>query len=685
MSSLSQKTPRPQQMSDPPRMSEPRTITMAPLDLRADIGAVHEDTRTVDLVFTTGADVVRYDWATGRKYLERLSLDPKHVRMNRLNAGAPLLNAHSAWALADQIGVVEAGTAVLAGQEGRATVRFSKRADVEPIYQDVRDKIIRNVSVGYRVHKVEETEAGKNGLPVRTAIDWEPYEISMVPIGADSGARVRSSKDVETNPCEVVQRATEEADMAEEKKPTETKPEVPPAEPTPPLAAEAIRAAAVQAERDRITGIQHVVRVAKLEPAVADDMVTRGITLDQARAEVLDKMAVADEQKPTDQRVRIEGGEDARDRFLRGATNWLLVKGGSAGLVAQAEKRQAGEFDPGEFRGMTLLDLARHCLAAAGVKTRGMDKMKIVSAAFLTKRDITQSTSDFATLLENTMHKVLQAAYATTQDTWSKWCGRGTVSDFRAHNRYRMGSFGALDAVAENGEFKNKAISDAEKGTITATTKGNIINVSRQMIVNDDMGAFTRLLTMLGRAAALSVEVDAYASLAENAGLGPTVGSVPMFDATHNNLGAGAALSAAALDANAVIMASQTDPWGNEYLDLRPAVLLVPLSLRGQALIINQSQFDPDTVANKSQMKPNVVNGMFRDIVGTPRLTGTRRYLFADPAIAPVFEVAFLEGQESPVLETQDGWRTDGAEMKVRFDYGVAGIDYRGAVTDAGA
>jgi len=200
----------PSRIGDPSSMSAPRTITMAPLDLRADIGAVHEDTRTVDLVFTTGADVLRYDWATGRKYLERLSLDPKHVRMNRLNQGAPLLNAHSAWALADQIGVVEDGTAVLDGKQGRATVRFSKRADVEPIYQDVRDKIIRNVSVGYRVHKFEESEGGKAGLPVRTAIDWEPYEISMVPMGADAGAgvRQRSSKDVETNPCVVVRTET---------------------------------------------------------------------------------------------------------------------------------------------------------------------------------------------------------------------------------------------------------------------------------------------------------------------------------------------------------------------------------------------------------------------------------------------------------------------------------------------
>ena len=332
---------------------------------------------------------------------------------------------------------------------------------------------------------------------------------------------------------------------------------------------------------------------------------------------------------------------------------------------------------------MSLVALARQCLERAGRPVRGHDKMRIVSEAF-TLRDITQSTSDFATLLENTMHKVLVAAWSVTPDTWRRFCATSTVSDFRAHNRYRMGTFGSLDAVGETGEFKNKAITDAEKATITASTKGNIINVSRQMIVNDDMGAFARLLTMLGRAAGLSVEVDVYALLALNAGLGPTqADAAPLFDAARSNVGAGAALSAAAIDADAAIMAAQMDKDSHEYLNLQPAVLLVPRSLRGTAITINEAQYDPDT-ANKLQ-KPNAVRGLFADVVATPRLSGTRRYLFADPNVEPVIEVAFLEGQSAPVLETQDGWRTDGAEMKVRFDYGVAAVGWRGAVTDAGA
>jgi len=451
----------------------------------------------------------------------------------------------------------------------------------------------------------------------------------------------------------------------------------------PPADDAAVRAAATTLERERITGIQHAVHLAKLEPTVAEEMVKRNLSLDQARAEIFTKLAQKEHAEQPETRSQLAVGEDARDKWLHGAMNWLLVKGGVAELVARATKADVATIDPGEFRGFTLVDLARDTLTRSGRSIRGLNKMRIVSEAFM-RRDITQSTSDFATLLENTMHKVLQAAYATQPDTWRRFCATSTVSDFRAHNRYRMGSFGALDALNELGEFKHKVISDAEKATITASTKGNIITVSRQMIINDDMGAFTRLLSMLGRAAGLSVEVDVYALLALNAGLGPTQTDLsPLFDNTaRGNVTTGAAISAAALDLDRVAMAKQKDPWGNEYLDLRPAVLVTAVEIEGTARVINAAQYDPDTTGKLQ--RPNIANGLFRDIVGSPRVTTPRRYLFADPSIAPVLEVAFLEGQTSPVLETKDGWDVDGAEMKVRFDYGVKDVDYRGAITNAG-
>ncbi len=158
---------------------------------------INVEERTVELVWTTGAQVKRASWSRG-DYIEELSLQPGAVRLDRLNGGAPLLNSHSSYDLRDQIGVVL--RAWLDGAEGRALVKFSSRADVEPIFQDVRDGIYRNVSVGYKVHKTERDETGVT--PIERAVDWEPYELSLVPIPADAGSTVRSEEPPPTQPQE---------------------------------------------------------------------------------------------------------------------------------------------------------------------------------------------------------------------------------------------------------------------------------------------------------------------------------------------------------------------------------------------------------------------------------------------------------------------------------------------------
>lgn len=456
----------------------------------------------------------------------------------------------------------------------------------------------------------------------------------------------------------------------------------PPASAVPPVTADAAR----QAEQTRGIEIRKIVKIARLGEDVADDYIKRNLTIDQARAEIFGKLEAAQGNgpDPNAQRAAIHLGEDARDKWVRGAMNWLLVRSGVAAMVAKHEGTTADKIDAGEFRGLSLLDLARESLVRAGQQVRGLDKMALAGLAMSFRANY-QTTSDFSVLLENTMHKVLRAAYGITPDTWSRFCATGTVTDFRAHKWYRTGALSELDSLNEHGEFKNKAIPDGETVSYSVGTKGNIIGISRQTIVNDDMGAVVQMTQRLGRAGKLTIEKMVYALLAQNSGLGPTYGSAPLFDDTaHGNVSTGTAISAAAIDADRVKMAGQTDVNSNEYTDLRPSILLVPVGLGGVARIINQSQYDPDTLANKSQMKPNVVVGLFSDIVDTPRITGTRRYLFADPSNAPVLMVSFLEGQQEPVLETQDGWRMDGVEMKARLDVGVDAVDYRGAVTNAG-
>jgi len=399
-----------------------------------------------------------------------------------------------------------------------------------------------------------------------------------------------------------------------------------------------------------------------------------GLTIEAIQARLLAEMGKgAEPANPQNAFPKIETVSDEGDKRKDAVVASILAR---AGVAQDAAARAALSSNP--YRGDRLLDTARASLQRAGVSVSGMTPMEVVAAAF------TQGTSDFPVLLENAMHKTLQAAYATAALTWNRFCATGSVSDFRAHNRYRTGSFGSLDAVNELGEYVNKTIPDGEKASITAGTKGNIINLSRTAIINDDLGAFVGLSNMLGRAAARTVEVDVYALLALNGGLGPVMADgKTLFHADHGNISTAAAISMAAIDADRVAMAMQKDVSGNDYLDLRPSVLLVPIGLGGTARSINDAQYDPDT-ANKLQ-KPNIVNGLFRDIVDTPRMTGTRRYLFADPSEAPVLEVAFLDGNQNPYLELQNGFDVDGARYKVRLDYGVGAIDYRGAVTNAGA
>jgi len=158
--------------------------------------------RAVDLVFTTGATVrrVRYTWDGAEEFDEELVVSANAVRLDRLNAGAPLLDTHGQWSLSSVIGAVVPGSARIERGQGLARVQLSRAEPDAATIQKIADGIIRNVSVGYRIHGVERIE--KDGkVPLVRVIDWEPMEVSAVPIGADGGAGIRSADCV--FPCAV--------------------------------------------------------------------------------------------------------------------------------------------------------------------------------------------------------------------------------------------------------------------------------------------------------------------------------------------------------------------------------------------------------------------------------------------------------------------------------------------------
>lgn len=650
--------------------------------------SIDEASRTVELVWSTGAAVQRYGRLPNGghgAYLEELDMSPAAVDLSRLNAGAPLLNSHDRATLGDQIGVVE--RAWVERGKAMAKVRFSERADVEPIWQDVKAGIIRNVSMGYSVDETKDATGPNERTPRVLVTRWSPAEISLVPVPADHGAQVRSVgsflQPAAEEPAQMEHRvmADEAMDLAGEQS-ADLVVEQRAQKPAKPNAKAAVDAA-IATERTRTAEITKLCQRHGFAELGAE-LIEQGVSIDAARGRVLDELASKSAETEITSHVRVSAsGPDEREKRLQGMEDWIHLRTSQGPVIAKHEGRK---LDAGEFRGMTFLDIARECLVRAGVPVRAMDPMRIAALALrVGGPNATQGTGDFSVLLENTMHKTLQAAWATQPLTWRRWARSGSVSDFRPHNRYKMGLLGNLSLVRENGEFTYLAIPDGKKEIITATTKGNLIAVTRQTIINDDMDALSRMPADMGRAAAVTVETDLITLLTSNSSTGPTMNedSVVMFHSTHGNIGTTAAPTVASFDDARTLMSAQQDIADKDYLDIRPAIWLGPIAKMSAAQLVNSSLNDP--TASTGFEKPNIVNGMLVDVIGSPRLSGNRWYMFADPNVAPAFEVAFLNGQDTPFLDMQEGFTIDGTVWKVRLDYGVGAVDYRGAFTNAGA
>lgn len=293
------------------------------------------------------------------------------------------------------------------------------------------------------------------------------------------------------------------------------------------------------------------------------------------------------------------------------------------------------DLDPGEFRDLTLVDFARQALERTGIRTAGMERMKLIGQAF-TLRSPTGGIGAFPQLLENTLTHVLVAAGDLVEGTWTRFCATGSVPDLREREGYRPGSVGELSPL----------------------------RISRQACMDNDLGAFASDAQQQGMAVRRRIATDVYALLADNGGLGPTMSDgKPLFDPAHGNVTTDAALSADAIKADRAAMRSLEHPRGIESLRPFPAILLLPLDLGGAA---------------------RGIAGVYEDVIDDARIPGTRRYLFADPKAAPTVRVNFFDGQQQPSLD-MCRLDSDGAAWKIRLDYFVGAVDYRSAITNAGA
>jgi ATP-dependent protease ClpP protease subunit len=429
---------------------------------------------------------------------------------------------------------------------------------------------------------------------------------------------------------------------------------------------------AVAAERKRVAEITNLCASHRV-PEVAADAIASGKTLAEVKDDILARLAKQDGE-PTPPRVKVV--EDQTDKIRAAASQWILHRVGG-----DENGKPVAVAGDNPFRGARMTDIARDCLASAGVSTRGMNQQQIVAAA------ITHGTSDFPNILQDAMHKTLLGGFRTAGDTWSRFCAVSDLSDFRPHYRHVTGSFSDLAKLNENGEIQDGTLDDSRKETITGKTMARILNLSHQAIVNDDMGVFTGAARALGRAARRAVENDVYALIGLNSGFGPSMSdSQTLFHATHGNTGSGAVTTAniaAAINALRSQKLPNASSGADEFVDLAlPPVFVGPLGLAMEARVINESQFDTD---DSKFQKPNKSRGLLGDIVGSPRRSGTPWFLFADPSELPVIEVGFVQGQREPVLMMEESFRQYGVAWRVVYDYGVGAVNWLGCYRSTGS
>jgi hypothetical protein len=709
---------------------------------------------TIDVVWYSGAFVPRIDRSTGEPYM--LKLDMEGARLDRLNNGAPVFDTHFTGddfksIMAGKVGTrAQVGVVRRAwpnGDKGMATLQFDMGdPDGAEMFRKASTGILQNLSFGTFIYKREKTDMQTEGMPegkapylnnqeigMFKATDWEPFEISPCTVPADFNtcflnAQPSGEMAVFGVPdAAVIERLRAISPLKEKPAMTETTQQGTgagaDARAVNEQALAAARDEAVTAERLRVSEIQSLgATVGKygIDGTVISDFIAKGVSVDQARKDLFAALeskgkrdATGGVFNPPPTIPTFGGGKDVMVKrlecmqsamLLRADSRFFLNRHPMSGqfLAGCGEKQQADAQDMArEYRNFKLIDMAKEYLQLRGVDPRGWDTTRIADVALRApSRDVeyfdggAESTSDFPAILANVANKTLRQGYEAYPRTFQPFCRQMTAQDFKPINRVMLADAPSLQQLNEKGEYHRAQLTD-NNVSYQLATYGEIVALTRKVIINDDLQAFTRVPALLGVAAARLESDTVWAIITSNpaAIYAGDKTSTALFAAGHNNLLTGAASSIDPTVAGAVALVAlgdgrkalrqQKGPQGTP-LNLVPRFIAVPTALETYMLQVVY----PINIASADATK--VVPEWVRSLVPIvePRLdanSATGWYLIADPAQVDTVEYCYLEGQQGVYIETKQGFEIDGVEIKARMDFGAAAIDYRGMQKSAGA
>lgn len=462
----------------------------------------------------------------------------------------------------------------------------------------------------------------------------------------------------------------EPQDTAEPAPPPETRTEPAPpetrTEPAPPITKEQLDEAARAAARTERARVEEIRALAD-RFGVPDDQVKEWIdkdaTISAARSAILDYLQQHTPSLAGHTGVQI--GTEERDKFRAAVCDGVMLQMGH-----KIDKPAPGADD---YRRVSPLDLARICLERAGIRTANLSKFEIAKRAL-----IPHSTSDFPTLLGGIGKEAIAQGYQESGvQTWRQFAATTTAADFRDMYTYDFTGAFDLRLVRENGEYETvDAKESAQRYRIAKY--GRVFPYTFEMLTNDRWGLFAEIPRRFG-AGALRLENNVvYEALTGNQAL--LADGRPLFDASRNNIMPAAALSEDSLK-TAILALRQQRGEDGEYLDLRPAILLVsPLDEFRASVLVNS------TGNVGAQLNAGVINPLFGivQVISDPRVADGAWYLFAAPAQAAVIEVAWLDGQQTPYIDEDIDFITDGVRVKCRHCFGAGLLGWRGAIYNPG-
>lgn len=710
-----------------------REITTRSYQVRA--GSLNEENRSVEAVIATEAPVLVMDWSRWEPVEEILLM-----RGCKLpgSGQVPMLDTHDRSTVQKQLGStrelhIEGGTLV-----GRNYYSNSQAA--EHSWTLTREGHLKDNSIGYRVVNYVTIEAGKSETvegrkftasptrALRVTTEWEVRENSVCPVGADKMAKNRaaesageaddqkvnnengfSRKDTAMNFNQwLTERGFVEADLSDKQraslqtqfdaertagestaqsataatvtavaavaKPAARAAVAPAAtvtaQPAVAVDVEALRKEGAEAERKRCSDIRTAGTGLEIDSEVVERCIDEDKTIDQAREVFLEAIRTSRPSGVGSPAIIVRGGQMSGDLL----TDALLMRAGFDDIIGAEDSSGQRAEAADRMRDTALLEICRYAIQIDGGQVP-VGREETIRAAF--------GTASLPTILGAVYNKSLLKGYNSLEQTYRKWCSIGSAPDFKTITKVRLTSTGDFELLGAGGEIK-KGSKTEEKEQYNLETYAKMDRITRQEIINDDLGVLTRLPQIMGRRGIRKINESPYIHLMSN----PTMiaDDKVLFISAHKNLNTSKALTEGNLQNAITVFRKQKDKEGKS-IKARPVFLVVPPELEFTALrLLRSAQVFITGSTDLAQGDANVLQGRLELIVAdelsNSNINGysaTSWYVTGSPNEVDTIEVGFLNGKQTPTVITHANIPgVLGIGFDAFIDFACKALDHRG-------